>query len=625
MPPCAEPEERACSGPIAHRSAAQFWSFSAWKSFLETSRKDRKLKQQLQSVKKDLALLSAAEVKITKEDAGGAAGQAGGAIASDTAGAGAVDDGSSKDEAAEELAQLRQKCAQLEGENRLAEQGLDRALQTLQAMKTTKDNVLRVADTARRNLAENAASFCYHNSNAEKYLDHKEIRKNQERAAGTSRRGCSFPYHPELQDHSGFAVPRVDIRSIRRADFLRDFVARNRPCIFTHVDLDGEGGGKPPRPKFGCFTSFTQALAAVGENTKVRVNATPDGYGDAVVTVPVFDGGGHQGGNNSASSSSDRDRIQLFVKPHETDMSFGAFCDDLFSPRENAPEDVGKTRFVPYLSMQDDCLRQDDAFRGCEADRKMVESFFKSFGVGGNPEYSYSDLVPAWYRRQERTAFGPDPDLDAVFQQMEALNLWVGDERSLSSFHKDNYENLYLVTAGAGKVFWLAPPCSAPYFYQEAYQTARYRWSRSPEEEGKEENENRGKWSIDLEGATATTSSASTSSSTMGAHDEAGENVGREDTRRDAERQSSSSSTPWSPIDIRLPYEEILRTHPRFAQANCKQVLLKPGEMLYLPRLWMHAATQKGPTIALNAWYDMCFDHLWCYQSFLLESCGGSV
>ena len=32
----------------------------------------------------------------------------------------------------------------------------------------------------------------------------------------------------------------------------------------------------------------------------------------------------------------------------------------------------------------------------------------------------------------------------------EATNLWIGDERSITSFHKDHYENLYGNIHGAG-------------------------------------------------------------------------------------------------------------------------------------------------------------------------------
>lgn len=39
----------------------------------------------------------------------------------------------------------------------------------------------------------------------------------------------------------------------------------------------------------------------------------------------------------------------------------------------------------------------------------------------------------------------------------DATNVWIGDERSVTSLHKDPYENLYLVVHGT-KTFDLLPP-----------------------------------------------------------------------------------------------------------------------------------------------------------------------
>ena len=39
----------------------------------------------------------------------------------------------------------------------------------------------------------------------------------------------------------------------------------------------------------------------------------------------------------------------------------------------------------------------------------------------------------------------------------EVANVWIGDERSVTSLHKDPYENLYLVVQGT-KTFDLLPP-----------------------------------------------------------------------------------------------------------------------------------------------------------------------
>lgn len=62
-------------------------------------------------------------------------------------------------------------------------------------------------------------------------------------------------------------------------------------------------------------------------------------------------------------------------------------------------------------------------------------------------------------------AFGTGPP--------EAVNLWMGDERSVSSMHKDPYENLFYVASGE-KVFTLCPPSDAPYLYERDFLSGQF-------------------------------------------------------------------------------------------------------------------------------------------------------
>lgn len=121
----------------------------------------------------------------------------------------------------------------------------------------------------------------------------------------------------------------------------------------------------------------------------VSVNITPAGLGDAVVK----DG---------------RDGAEVFVKPQERRMPLSAFFEQL---AETGGEGGGERRGVPYLSSQNDNLRRE--FPGL---------------MGDCPE-------PDFFRR----CFGSAPD---------AANLWIGDDRSVSSVHKDHYENMYSVVRG---------------------------------------------------------------------------------------------------------------------------------------------------------------------------------
>lgn len=59
----------------------------------------------------------------------------------------------------------------------------------------------------------------------------------------------------------------------------------------------------------------------------------------------------------------------------------------------------------------------------------------------------------------------------------EAVNLWIGNEFSETSFHKDHYENLYAVVTGE-KHFVLLPPTDVHRMYIREYPAAQYSYSK---------------------------------------------------------------------------------------------------------------------------------------------------
>lgn len=59
----------------------------------------------------------------------------------------------------------------------------------------------------------------------------------------------------------------------------------------------------------------------------------------------------------------------------------------------------------------------------------------------------------------------------------EAVNLWIGNELSVTSFHKDHYENLYAVITGE-KHFLLLPPTDVHRMYIHNYPAAQYSYSK---------------------------------------------------------------------------------------------------------------------------------------------------
>ena len=55
----------------------------------------------------------------------------------------------------------------------------------------------------------------------------------------------------------------------------------------------------------------------------------------------------------------------------------------------------------------------------------------------------------------------------------DALNVWIGDDRSVTALHRDNYENIYVQIRGE-KHFVLLSPVEMPCVNEQALRQARY-------------------------------------------------------------------------------------------------------------------------------------------------------
>ena len=170
------------------------------------------------------------------------------------------------------------------------------------------------------------------------------------------------------------------------------------------------------------------------------------------------------------------------------------------------------------------------------------------------------------------TAFGCSP---------EAVNIWIGDHRSVTSFHRDHYENMYAVVAGT-KRFTLLPPCERYRMHMMQVPAAVYR----PQHDG----------SLDLE----------------------------------LERPERLVS--WCPIEVAqddVTQAKQVEAYPRFHDPSLPAPLtvqVHAGEILYLPSMWYHMVQQEdddsGRVIAVNYWYDMQYDCKYAYAK-LIEHLSG--
>ncbi|KAG2292745.1 hypothetical protein Bca52824_039414 [Brassica carinata] len=246
-------------------------------------------------------------------------------------------------------------------------------------------------------------------------------------------------------------------------------------------------------------------LAGALSNDLVSLHLTPNGCADAV--TPVSD-------DTSAGDL-------CFASAHVEKVPFPEALQAVRSSSSQG-ENVG------YLQQQNDCFRTEYSTVASDCDGDI-----------------------AWATE----ALGCSP---------EAVNLWIGTDLSVTSFHKDHYENLYAVVSGE-KHFLLLPPTDVHRLYVQRYPAANYSYHRDTET-----------FKLEIE--------------------------------------QPVRHVPWCSVD---PYpspereaSERLKYPFFFDGPEPFHCTLKAGEILYLPSLWFHHVSQTpgegGYTIAVNYCKSIC-------------------
>ena len=358
--------------------------------------------------------------------------------------------------------------------------------------------------------------------------------------------------------------------------FLRDYVHPSRPCIIRNCipaqDREVVGDERPLILTLDDLVDICDEKKSAGPCTSsgdegdimLTCDVTPDGHGDCVRSVVGSD-------LNPLGEP-----VGMFVKPEERRMALKHFRDELRMGREewkrnncNCNEEVNdqrglatfstkpntattRKRPVIYYSRQNDCLRTE------------LKSLFDA------------NIFPSGFEFAEK-AFATGPP--------DAVNLWIGDQRAVSSMHKDHYENLFYCLSGE-KVFTLCPPADIPFLHEGEFVSGTFKFVESS------------------------------------ANDEP--SAGRGDDKQRCwivepdrcEDGNEIQKIRWIEPDI--TQQDAAEHFPRLKQAHPVAVKLGEGEMLYLPALWYHRVTQSCETVGVNWWYDMRFDSpSWCYFNFL--------
>ena len=206
---------------------------------------------------------------------------------------------------------------------------------------------------------------------------------------------------------------------------------------------------------------------------------------------------------------------------------------------------------------------------------------------------------------------------EALGKRPDAVNFWMGSSRSVTSMHKDHYENLYGVVAGS-KTFILHPPTDLPCIPYEDYVVARYVKNA---ETGKFDIVDENTSEEEETGIVEAEASADRPDLDLGAGldlhtDEGSEIVTNEHESSDISscKCPQSNAIPWIAID---PLNPDYTKYPAYRHANRLTVTLNPGDLLYLPSLWFHHVQQSDDTIAVNFWYDMDYDIKYNYFKFV--------
>jgi len=295
--------------------------------------------------------------------------------------------------------------------------------------------------------------------------------------------------------------------------FLRDFVALNKPCLFQNDEI--------------ASVSLDELVSAHGDCDLV-VDVSPDGHADIVRQC--------------------HDGIRRFVKPASQHMSLAELRERLRlqeTKRKESYEQILSKSFplqprtmeaktndfetVCYYSRQNDCLRKELP--------------------------AVAPLFPSSLSWASET-FGTE---------LQAINLWIGNQRSVSSMHKDHFENLLHVVQGR-KIVTLCPPADIPFLYEKPFASGQFCHQG-------------GQWFVEKE----------------------------------------EDSVYWIAADV--SHEINYTDYPLLKRANPIVVHVPAGHTLYVPALWFHKVTQDRETVAVNYWYDMRFDSpLWtCFR--LLQQC----
>ena len=276
----------------------------------------------------------------------------------------------------------------------------------------------------------------------------------------------------------------------------------------------------------------------LGEDTLIPINLTSDGLADAVKSI---------------------DNIETFVYPCELQLKLKIFREMMLSPHYFDA--------VPYLSQQNNNFQTtfQTLHKDIPSSLLLADESFKNY-------------------------------------QLEATNLWIGDERSISSLHKDYFENFYCVINGE-KTFTLFPPTDILYFPEIEVPTAKYTIDSTTIDFDKRILANQ----LNLELNLKNNLNLNNNETIANDNNETNNNFEANITETNEYEILS-----WISIDPNIK-ETYFKYNSDMNLTTSIQCVVKSGEVLYIPAMWYHRVSQNCLTIAINYWYEQKFNYKYVF------------
>ncbi|KIW84823.1 hypothetical protein Z517_00211 [Fonsecaea pedrosoi CBS 271.37] len=334
-----------------------------------------------------------------------------------------------------------------------------------------------------------------------------------------------------------------------------------------------------------CFAWTKKSLCELVQG-EVEVAVTPDGRADALYSLPR-----RTRTQSHPQREADGDELeQVFLQPASTYMTLSTLIDKLCPPLEPSQS----SSHLPPSACSPSSPPQ-----------------YQSTSTSASTATAMTTTEPAHYLQSQNSNLHtpplssllaslpptPPPFSAAVLGDPEAVNIWIGNARSVTSTHRDPYENLYVVVKGR-KRFVLYSPVEEVCLHAQKVRTGR--WVLSDSQRQKKETEFTIVMDDDDDDDDDNTTTTTTSDPNSG-------------------DDADMNRIPWIPIDpLSPPSAAASQKYPYYKYTRPLTVTVSEGEILYLPAGWFHHVTQEcglwesddgspttAPCIAVNYWFDM--------------------